>query len=61
VRTRKRDARPSWALSEEESARAVELCQAVGLVRRSTAMDGRDDFLFNDFLWGENIAPSLAE
>jgi hypothetical protein len=42
-------------VTEEEAARGVELALAHDLVRESHVADFATDFLYNDFLWGENI------
>lgn len=43
-------------LTDEEAEQAIELALSVDLVRLRHLADFGTDFLYNDFLWGENIA-----
>jgi len=43
-------------LKEPEAARSIELGLSLELVRTTHIADFDTDFLYNDFLWGENIA-----
>ena len=43
------------SLTEEQAAHALELALAHELVRERHVAEHNSDFVFNDFLWGENI------
>lgn len=42
-------------ISEADAAVGIELALAHDLVRNTHVADFGDDFLYNDFLWGENV------
>jgi hypothetical protein len=47
-------------LSDEEGAQAIELALAHQLVHMRHVADFAEDFLYNDFLWGENVERTTA-
>lgn len=47
-------------LDEESAAQGIELAESHDLIRATHVADFRADFLYNDFLWGENISRVAA-